>query len=147
MRKYFVFLIVLMSMTSCITNFSNAGEEVFGIKSVGKTGEKIMFMFHETKFPMIWDDDIIGIDTVSMRGGNLLLVSYYHGTVEATDWCYQDNSGKIIRCKKYTKNTGYPVSDSWWYTINNKGHIRTHYEYLLIVGIILYCLYKMFFCV
>ena len=48
---------------------------------------------------------------------------------------------------KYTKNTGYPVSDSWWYTINNKGHIRTHYEYLLIVGIILYCLYKMFFCV
>lgn len=141
MKKFnvFVLLVIVVVVSSC---------QVLGIEvhNYEYANRKIKYLFKETEYPMIDNEDIISIDTISTNqwGGSYVNVTFKYGTGTDTWRFYIDKDGKKVKTKELKKHNGFYRADSWLYTITDKGRVRFHYSFVIVIVVIIYFEYKRF---
>lgn len=141
MKRFNVFVLffVVIITTSC----KMLGIETHDYEYVSR---KIEYLFKETTYPMIDDEDILSIDTLETNqwGGSYVHVTFRYGHDKKTWRYYVDKNGDKVKTKELKKQNGFYRADSWLYTITDKGMVRFHYSFIFIVAVILFLEYKRF---
>ena len=112
---------------------------------------KMEYIFKNTTYPMIDDEDIISITSDSLFNsatgkymGKYDYVTFRYGANTVVWRYYMDRNGNVVKTKNLKKRNGFFRADSWLYTITSKGLVRFHYSFVIIVCVILYFEIKRF---
>ncbi len=133
----FILLLIVVLGTSCRA----LGLETHNHEYVER---KLIYLFKETTYPMIDDEDILSVDTIETNqwGGAYVNVTYRYGHDNGVMRFYVDKDGNKVKTKELKKHNGFYRADSWLYTITDKGMVRFHYSFMFIVALTLYFVYK-----